>query len=154
MIGDYQGHASAGNDFLNLFGYPPRHHGTDVVNGDAIYFRRVVNRGGAAGAAGGLDVGAQDVAGADLGSSEPSLGAALRLDPAGASSTVVLALDQAAGQSSPVDAPTLTDLQPDTAAAATGLTHDGQRLAHAAPSHAADVVMPALLSGGDIQDIQ
>jgi hypothetical protein len=155
MIGDYQGHASAGNDFLNLFGYPPRHHGTDVVNGDAIYFRRVVNQGGAAGAAGDLDAGAQDVAAADLGSNDPSLGAALRLDPAGASSPVVLTPDQAAGQSSPVDVPALTDLFPDTAApAAIRLTQDGQGLAHAAPAHAVDVVMPALLSGGDIQDIQ
>ena len=156
MIGDYQGRVTVGGDFLNLYGYPPRHHGTDVVNGDAIYFRRVVQRSdAAAGAAGDLDAGAQDVAAADLASNDPSLGAALRLDSTGASSPVVLTPHQAAGQSSLVDVPALTNLVPDTAVpAATQLTYDGQGLAHAAPAHGVDVVMPALLSGGDIQDIQ
>jgi len=153
MIGDYQGRATVGGDFLNLYGYPPLKHGAAVVNSDAIYFRRVVNLGDGSAAA-DLDATDQDVTAADSTPTDPGLAAALRLDPAGASSAATLIADHPAGQSPSVDAPALLGLLADTAApAVTRPGHDGTGLSHAAPSSAVDVLMPALLAGGDIQDV-
>jgi hypothetical protein len=80
MIGDYQGHAAAGNDFLELFGHP---HGR---NQDGIFFRRIYNLG-------------PDTAG---NSGTQAVATALG-GPAGAFAPVVVTPESLAAQPLPVD---------------------------------------------------
>src|SRR5262249_41672278 len=113
FVGDYQGRASAGLDMLNLFGYPP-----SGPNGDAIFFRRVMNLG---------DSAAAGRAGGDLESTAHDLAAILRADAAGASSPVALAPDRPTRQPLTVAEPALPDLRWDSAELfATRFTRDSQ----------------------------
>jgi hypothetical protein len=80
MIGDYQGHATVGNDFLEMFGHP---HGR---NQDGIFFRRIYNLG-------------PDTAG---NSGTQSVATALGA-PAGASTAVVVTPASLAAQPAAVD---------------------------------------------------
>jgi hypothetical protein len=126
FVGDYQGRASAGNDMLNLFGHP------DGGLGDVVFFRRVINLGNTAGASGG-----------DL---VRGLAAVLRVDGAGVSSPVALALDNGATlQPRPVDVPILSDLFLDNSEPfATRFARDSGGLKPAAAAPSSDVTMPAL----------
>lgn len=155
FIGDYQGRVTVGGDFLNLYAYPPLKHGAATVNSDAMYFRRVVNLGDGTGSVpADLDTGDQDVTAADLAPADQGLAAALRLDAAGALSPVALTVGQPDGQSSSLEVPALAGLWLDTLTpAAARLGHDGLGVGHAASAPAVDVLLPALLAGGDIQDV-
>jgi hypothetical protein len=131
FVGDYQGRASAGNDMLNLFGHP------DGALMDAVFFRRVINLGDGAGAAGRV-----------YESSARDLAAILPVDPVGASPSVALAPERPTQQPLSVDVPALPNLWWDSAAPfATQATRDSQTLKHAAPSPSSDVTMPAVLPG-------
>jgi hypothetical protein len=119
---------------LNLFGHP---QGTLQ---DAIFFRRVINLGVGAGAAGGGLESAQN------------LTAILRVDPAGASPPVAVAPELPTRQPLPVDAAALPDFWWDSAEPfATRFTRDSQPLKHAAPSPSSDVIMPALPFSEEIE---
>jgi hypothetical protein len=127
FLGDYQGRASAGLDMLNLFGYPP-----SGPNGDAIYFRRVINLGNG-----------PDGASGHLGSTAQGLDAILRIDPAGASFPVSLAPDSPTTQPLPVDVPALAGLYLDNPVPlTTQFALDVQALKHVAPLPSSDGAVP------------
>jgi hypothetical protein len=137
FVGDYQGRASAGNDLLNLFCHP--------FDGswDGVFFRRVINQGGASGGGAG-----------HLVEHAPGLAAVLWIGPAGAYSPVALAPDRSALQPWSVDVLALPDLfLHNPAPSATRFTGESQGLRRTAPLHSLDVTMPAVPFSGDLWNV-
>ncbi len=136
FIGDYQGRASVGGDFLNLFAHPHGRHQ------DGIFFRRVTNLGD--GADGG------DSVTGDLESTTPDLAFALRVDPDGVHSPAVAPVSSAS-QPPAVDMPVVQDLLfGNLEPSMSRLIGDTQGVMPSAPAQSQDVLMPALLLNDDM----
>jgi hypothetical protein len=138
FLGDYQGRATAGNDFLEFFGHPPDGHGgghhSHSLHDDSVYFRRVVNLG-------------TDTAstGSEASSPDQQLAASVVVDHG----TIALALEHATGQPLSVDMPTALDLSLDSAAPVTAaFALDSQGLTQTAPS--SDATLPDSIFAQDV----
>ena len=127
FVGDYQGRAPAGSDFLNQWGE------TAGPLVDVVSFRRVINLGDTAGAAR-----------AALRSALPALADVLPFNPAEPSAPVAIAPDRPTNQPLSVDVAARPDLGSDRSQpSATPFAADHQGLMLAAPSPSSDVAMPA-----------
>jgi hypothetical protein len=133
FLGDYQGRASIGGDFVELFGHPQdgSGHGGLGLHEDAVYFRRVVNLGNDPASTGG----------------DQELAAGAQVDQGGPAAPVAL-VPHTTGQQVSVDMSALLEPSWDIPAPiATGLAVDTQGLTHAAPLQSSDVTMPDLAFG-------